>query len=156
MNHSPRTNELPQSLKEWSEKEAEKITETEGDNGHAAGFYLSGVSALHAHLMEMGMGEFDEKAVKAQANTQCSIGPLQVDGFFRGAYWQHQQNAATIALLKGDLNKTLNRVKELEQKMEKAKEALKFIVFRQDLAFAECSEAELIYGQARKALEEIE
>ena len=40
-------------------------------------------------------------------------------------------------------------------KLQKVQEALEFIVHREDFAFAECTEAELIWDKAKEALAEL-
>ena len=40
-------------------------------------------------------------------------------------------------------------------KLQKVKEALEFIVVREDFSFAECTEAELIWNTAKEALTEL-
>lgn len=72
--------------------------------------FMHGHAWTLQHLSEQGAG-FDEAAARDQGSVQCSIGPLQFDGFMRGARYQHAQSQAVIAGLreeKVELERQLN------------------------------------------------
>lgn len=64
-------------------------------------------------------------------------------------------NAITIDLLNDTVNELERRAEQAEAKLNIAREALEFVINRENLMFAECSDAEEIVTHCREALDKI-
>lgn len=63
-------------------------------------------------LASLKIPEFDESATKDKAETQCSLGVYQADGFKRGARYQHSIDQQHFDAMVGELMSVIEEMRE--------------------------------------------